>query len=751
MEALRLSLAVARRELTIYLRSPIALVVAAAFLVLEGISFASLVAALADPARPAPLGAVLESHFGGTLLHWTLEMTVLAALAARLAEERRTGTWEALVTAPVAEGAAVLGAWLAAVALWATLWLLCLAHVVILLALAPPGASIDAGPIATAYAGEVLVGAAGLALAFAAGAWSSQPMVATIAGFAALMGWLLFGELGELAPSLVADSPGLAATLERLGPRRILATLARGELRWDALGMLLALIVGGLRLATAIGGVGRRRRGTVAAASVEAILLGLALALAAVLVGRAIDPWDVTAARRNSLEPATREVLARMREPVTATILAPSVDANRPLFAEVERVLARMVAAQPALRIVPFDPAADRGAVPALAALAAVEQTELVRGGAVILTRGQRVRAIALRDLEGPTGSGTTTSGPTTSSAAAATAARTFDHVRVEAGIGQALAELLDDTPIRICATTGHGELPLEGGESWSPIVARLAVDGITVEPTDVVGGIPATCRVLVVAGPTIAFTPTETAAVAAYLDRGGRALIALPAAATESGGGLTGLEPILAAWNISAPRAWAVDPSLAIDLPLAVRVVDTYAAHPITLGFAGRRATIWQRARPLFAPDAVALASTTAAGWGETTLTPPPRLDAADLPGPLALAIAHQRGPARLVVLGSTAAMTEAEAARGWGVDILTARSLTWLAGRTIPPVAPEKSGDRIRLILSSSSRLTISLLTIAGVPLAALLLLFLLGRLSKSRSRGGTGSGVPTGRDRS
>ena len=97
---------VARRHLLGYLRSPVALVVAAAFLILEGVSFAALVAGLADPARPAPLGAVLEGHVVGGFVHWALQLAVLAALAGRLADDRRAGTWEALVTAPVAESAA---------------------------------------------------------------------------------------------------------------------------------------------------------------------------------------------------------------------------------------------------------------------------------------------------------------------------------------------------------------------------------------------------------------------------------------------------------------------------------------------------------------------------------------------------------------------------------------------------------------------------------------------------------------------
>lgn len=705
----RAALAVAHRELTIYLRSPIALTVAAAFLVLQGVSFSALVAALADPARPAPLGAVLEGHFGGTLLHWMLQLTVLAALAARLAEERRAGTWEALVTAPVPEGAAVVGAWLAATALWTTLWLVCLSHVAILVALAPPGAVIDPGPIATAVGGELLLGAAGLALALAAGAWSAQPLVATVAGFAALCGWLLIGELGELAPTAVADAPGLAAALERVGPRRVLAALARGEVRWDAIGTVVAIAVGALALATALGGLRRRRPEAVAARALEATLVGLALALAAVLVGRALAPWDVTAARRNSLEPATRVVLARVSEPVRVTILEPAVEANRPLFDEARRVLARMAAAQPALAVTTFDPASDPAALAALAAFAAVGEAELVRGGAVVLVRGERARALALRDLEGEGG--------------LELEARTFERVRIEAALGQALAELLDDAPVRLCVSDGHGELPLAGGPwSWEPVARRLRADGLGLETVDLVAGVPATCRVLIVVGPTAPFAAREAAAVAAYLEGGGRLFLAL----APAGSGPSGLEAVLAAWGVATPDDVVVDPALAFELPGALRVIDGYGAHPVVAGFARRRQTVWQQARPVIAPDATPLVTTTAGGA---------RRDAADdAAGPVALAIAIERGAARLVVSGSAAAMTAQEATRGWGGDLFASRALAWLAGRLVPPAVPEKDGDRVRLALAAGTRRAVAALAIGAVPLVTVALLWLAGRRRRS-----------------
>ena len=92
------ALIIASRELMAMLRTPVAYVVGVAFLVVQGLSFAWLVEVLSDPARPAPLGAVLEGHFGGTLLHWALQILVVSALAMRtIAEDRRAGTWEVLL------------------------------------------------------------------------------------------------------------------------------------------------------------------------------------------------------------------------------------------------------------------------------------------------------------------------------------------------------------------------------------------------------------------------------------------------------------------------------------------------------------------------------------------------------------------------------------------------------------------------------------------------------------------------------
>ena len=106
------------------LRAPIVYVVGGLFLVVQGIAFAGLVGALSDPREPAPLGALLEGQLAGTLLTWVLQLVVLTLLGMRtIAEDKRSGGWELLLTAQVGEGAAVVGKWLAAATIYALLWL----------------------------------------------------------------------------------------------------------------------------------------------------------------------------------------------------------------------------------------------------------------------------------------------------------------------------------------------------------------------------------------------------------------------------------------------------------------------------------------------------------------------------------------------------------------------------------------------------------------------------------------------------
>jgi len=118
--------------------------------------------------------------FGQSPLVWLVIVLVPPLLTMRLfAEERRSGTLEMLLTAPVGEVEVVLAKFGAGLAFYLTIWIPSLLYLAIVKSY---GAIPDFGPLATSYLGIVLVGAlftaAGL---FASSLTSTQVLAALLA------------------------------------------------------------------------------------------------------------------------------------------------------------------------------------------------------------------------------------------------------------------------------------------------------------------------------------------------------------------------------------------------------------------------------------------------------------------------------------------------------------------------------------------------------------------------------------------
>ena len=83
----------------------------------------------------------------------------------------------------------------------------------------------------------------------------------------------------------------------------------------------------------------------------------------------------------------------------------------------------------------------------------------------------------------------------------------------------------------KIYFSTGHGEHDPDGmdADGYSQLKDALKRDNLDVEKTTLLSGaVPADCDLLVIAGPKAPFTDPEKAALKAYLDKGGRALVLL-------------------------------------------------------------------------------------------------------------------------------------------------------------------------------------------------------------------------------
>lgn len=718
MTAVLATLRIAGHELRGYLRAPAAWGIATLFLAVQGIGFAGQLASLSDPRRPAPLGAVLEGFFAGSLLTWSLGLAVLALIAMRaIAEDRRNGTWETLLTAPVGEAEAVIGKWLAGAAFHAALWVPTLAYLAVVALYLPAGASWDLGPVIGAYLGVIAFGAALLAVAFAASALAPEPLIAGGTAYAALMLVFLIGEVPALAPELAADHPTLAAIVDGLSVRGRLGDLARGEITTAALALGLGLTAVGLSLAVTAAGLGRRRRRELGLRGLATVLIAIIAVQLGAIAQRWPASWDLTARGTNTLEPATLEAVTAVDGPLRLTVVRPTLAMFEPVFAEVERVARRIAAARPGVTVRVLDPATD--GVPAIAREAGIDKRDLERSGALVVEAGGRQRLIDLLELA------SFAPGPATG---AADPPPIVTRLAVEVELVTRLRELADPRPLVVCHTTGHGEL----GFTYDTAVAelsgladRIRRDGARLEPVAALAaGVPATCSVVVVAGPFQPLPDTDAIAVERWLETGGGLLVL---AVARSDGGeppATGLEPVIERHGIAIVDAVAVDPTLVLDrLPGVLRVWSTYGTHPITAGFHGRRATLWWVARALRVADpARPLVSTTTAGWAERGWRDPPVVqDADDPPGPVAIAaVAERPGHGRVVVIGSAESLSSGLPQGGSAGTLLVARAIRWLAGRDQRAVElRDKTPEQLRLIMTADQRRAMIALCAVGVPL--------------------------------
>jgi len=683
-------------------RSPVAYVVSVAFLVVQGLSFFALVDVLSDPRRPAPLGAVLEGHFGGGLLHWTLQLGVVSLLAMRtVAEHRRAGTWEVLLTAPVGEGAAVTGAWLGALAFYALLWIPTLAYLAVIAVYAPAGAAFDPGPVAAAYAGELVVGASFLAVGVAASSVTSNQIVAGVTAFAVLLALLVAGEV----PALHAISV-----------RAHLAAFARGEIELLPLILHGGLCVTALSLAATLARLGRRRPGDVGARALATALLGLIAALGAILVARHPRSADVSAQRMNSLDPSTRAVLAGVDAPIEIAIVQPSLAVFEPVYQTVERIADRMTRAQPLVAVRRVDPVLEPGRAGEIARLAGTEAPMLERGGAVVVARGDRRTVVLLADLADYVPD--------------ALKAPSVSRLSAEPALAAAIADVTDDRRATVCVTSGHGELPLgarDDGLDVTLAVERLRGAGIRVDDVGpLAGGIPARCTVVAVLGPTAPLPVAAARAIADHLAHGGALLVA---ASSRDELPAIGLEPLLAGVGLAVPAALVIERVGALDLPLAFRVDRGYGEHPAVRGFAEWRPTVWQRARPVIVARRpgvaqVPLVSTSPrsfatrdlAGAADVTTPTDP-----DLLGPLHLAVWARGQGGAVIAIGSAESLSSAAPRAGVGAgDVLLAALLADLAGRGRPELAiPERTPAQVRLVMTRGERSAVFALCVVVLPL--------------------------------
>ncbi len=227
---MRTAITIARRELSAYFVSPIAYLVAAAFLTLSGYLFSVLLIT----SRQAAFD-VLFQNVGFILLFIAPLLTMRL-----LADEQKQGTIELLLTAPVRDWEVVFGKFLAALGLFGVILLCTLVYPLSLWAV---GGRPDAGPLVTGYLGLILIAAAMLAIGTMTSSLTENQIVAAVLGFAILLFLWLIAAAGNVAT-------GAAGVLQALSLPDHYNDFARGAINLEDMIYYLSLTIGALFIAT---------------------------------------------------------------------------------------------------------------------------------------------------------------------------------------------------------------------------------------------------------------------------------------------------------------------------------------------------------------------------------------------------------------------------------------------------------------------------------------------------------------------
>jgi ABC-2 type transport system permease protein len=228
------SLAIARREFKTFFNSPIAYIVLGGFLLVAGWMYFSTLFLAGQ--------ASLRGFFG---ISPVLFVVFAPAITMRLvAEERKAGTLELLLSMPLRDWEVVAGKFLAALAMVGMGLLWTLPYPLTVAALTAQGASFDWGPVLAGYLGLLLMASSFLAM----GLWASTLSRNQIVGF--IIGLLLcfaFYFVDKFAP-LLPDS--VAGLVQYLSVDYHFENIARGVLDSRDLLFYLSLTSVGLLMTT---------------------------------------------------------------------------------------------------------------------------------------------------------------------------------------------------------------------------------------------------------------------------------------------------------------------------------------------------------------------------------------------------------------------------------------------------------------------------------------------------------------------
>jgi ABC-2 type transport system permease protein len=179
-----------KKELFTMFVTPWAWVVIVVFLFLQGWHFTILVSDLSSQMQPSIDSGPVQTFFGeSTLLFLTLLILCPALTMRTFAEERRSGTIESLLTAPISTPALVIAKWLAVVTTYVVMWIPTVLYMVII----RKTGELDWKVVACGYLGVFCIGCSYLAIGVLMSSLTKSQFMALVMSTLILVGLFMFG------------------------------------------------------------------------------------------------------------------------------------------------------------------------------------------------------------------------------------------------------------------------------------------------------------------------------------------------------------------------------------------------------------------------------------------------------------------------------------------------------------------------------------------------------------------------------
>jgi ABC-2 type transport system permease protein len=203
-----------KRELMAYFYSPVAYVIAVLFYLFRGLEIAGLVRTY--EAFPREVDGFTSSYIFQASTNFMIVLVPPILTMRCFAEEKRTGSLEVLLTAPVRELEIVLGKWLAALTFFAAIWLP--TGLLLWVLTWPPflASPLPLGPAFSSYVGLFVLGAMLLAVGCFTSSLTDNQLLASLSAMLFNIALLaLPGLASQHLPARAADNTIVRALLEQ--------------------------------------------------------------------------------------------------------------------------------------------------------------------------------------------------------------------------------------------------------------------------------------------------------------------------------------------------------------------------------------------------------------------------------------------------------------------------------------------------------------------------------------------------------